>query len=183
MNIDSNLSWKQHVQYISKKIKRNVGILSKVRYHVNIAILTSLYYALIYPLLINRVLSWGSTYETTLKPLFVLQKRALRLITFSPYNTHTSPIFKDLSILKLPDIVNYCIALFMFKLKNDLLPKQFQSFAVNVSEVHNYRTRSVANQNLYLPKAKTNYGKFNIRFIGAKTWNSLDSQVLQKYNK
>ena len=57
----------------------------------------------------------------------------------------------------------------MFKLKNDLLPKQFQSFAVNVSEVHNYRTRSAANQNLSLPKAKTNYGKFNIRLIGAKT--------------
>ena len=30
--IDSNLSWKSQVSYIAKKIKRNIGILSKLRY-------------------------------------------------------------------------------------------------------------------------------------------------------
>jgi hypothetical protein len=33
--IDSNLNWKPQIDYITKKIKRNVGILSKLRYYVN----------------------------------------------------------------------------------------------------------------------------------------------------
>ena len=51
--IDSNLSWKSQVSYIAKKIKRNTGILSKLRYYVNLDILVKLYYALINISLLN----------------------------------------------------------------------------------------------------------------------------------
>ena len=51
--IDSNLSWKSQVSYIAKKIKRNIGILSKLRYYVNLDILAKLYYALINISLLN----------------------------------------------------------------------------------------------------------------------------------
>ena len=55
--IDSNLSWKPHIEYISKKLKRSLGILSKIRYYVDINILTGLYYALIYPFLIYGIIT------------------------------------------------------------------------------------------------------------------------------
>ena len=51
--IDSNLSWKSQVSYVAKKIKRNIGILSKLRYYVNLDILAKLYYALINISLLN----------------------------------------------------------------------------------------------------------------------------------
>ena len=51
--IDSNLSWKSQVSYIAKKIKRNIGILSKLRYYVNLDVLVILYYALINISLLN----------------------------------------------------------------------------------------------------------------------------------
>ena len=51
--IDSNLSWKSQVSYIAKNIKRNIGILSKLRYYVNLDILVKLYYALINISLLN----------------------------------------------------------------------------------------------------------------------------------
>ena len=51
--IDSNLSWKSQVSYIAKKIKRNIGILSKLRYYVNLDILAKLCYALINISLLN----------------------------------------------------------------------------------------------------------------------------------
>ena len=41
------LKWKEHVNYLMKKIERNVGLLSKVRYFVDLKTLISLYYALI----------------------------------------------------------------------------------------------------------------------------------------
>jgi len=45
--IDSNLLWKSQVSYIAIKIKRNIGILSKLRYYVNSDILVELCYAVI----------------------------------------------------------------------------------------------------------------------------------------
>jgi hypothetical protein len=75
--IDSNLSWKPQVDNIAKKIKRSVGVLSKLRYYVNINILTNIYYALICPYLIYGITVWGNTYLTTLQPLFVLQKKSM----------------------------------------------------------------------------------------------------------
>ena len=48
---DSNLNWKPYLHELSKKISRGIGVLSKIRYHVNRNILLQLYYSLIYPFL------------------------------------------------------------------------------------------------------------------------------------
>lgn len=74
--IDSNLSWKSQVSYIALKIKWNIGILSKLRYYVNLDILIEQYYALMYPLLIYGLISWGDTYSSTTQPLFILKKKS-----------------------------------------------------------------------------------------------------------
>ena len=116
--IDSNLLWKSQVSYIGKKIKQNIGILSKLRYFVNSDILVKLYYALIYPFLTYGLISWGNTYSSTTQPLFILQKRAMRVMTFSKFHEHSSPIFKRLNIVKLPDLVFLNIAVFMHKFHN-----------------------------------------------------------------
>ena len=47
------ISWKTPVNNISKKIKRSMGILSKLRYFLSIKTLLSLYYALVEPFLNN----------------------------------------------------------------------------------------------------------------------------------
>ena len=62
--IDTNLRWKEHVNYLNKKIKRSIGLLSKIRYYVDLGCLTKLYQTLIYPFLIYGVVAWGNTYET-----------------------------------------------------------------------------------------------------------------------
>ncbi len=72
---DSSLGWKFHIDSICKKIKKSIGILSKLRYFVSLKILVNLYYALIYPFLTYGLIVWGNTYSTTLQPLFILQKR------------------------------------------------------------------------------------------------------------
>ena len=81
--IDSHLNWKKQVEFIGKKIRRSIGILCKLRHYVDLNILVKLYYALIYPFLTYGILIWGNTYDTTLKPIFILQKKAVRIITFS----------------------------------------------------------------------------------------------------
>ena len=164
--IDSNLSWKKQVECVVKKIRRSIGILSKIRHYVRQEILLSLYYALIYPFLIYGLIAWGNTYESTINPIFVLQKKAIRVITFSSFDHPSSPLFKSLDLIKFLDLVTFHIAIFMYKFHNHLLPSVFQSFFIKVDKIHCYNTRHAAKQSFYLPKVRTNYGKFNIRFQG-----------------
>ena len=126
--IDSNLNWKKHAESVVKKIRRSDGILSKIRYYVSTEILMNLYYALVYPFIMYGLIVWGNTYETTIKPVFVIQKRAVRVITFSNFDQHSSPLFKALKIVKFPDLVTYLIAIYMYKFHNQLLPGVFASF-------------------------------------------------------
>ena len=101
----------------------------------------------------------------------------MRIITFSAYDDSSSPLFNELSIIKLFDLVNLHIAIFMFKFHNNLLPTAFSLFFKKIQQVHKYNTRLSAKQSYYIPKARTNYGTFNIRFQGPKVWNDIDEQL------
>ena len=65
----------------------------------------------------------------------------------------------------------------MFKFHNNLLPTAFSLFFKKIQQVHKYNTRLSAKQSYYIPKARTNYGIFNIRFQGPKVWNDIDEQL------
>jgi len=111
---DSNLNWKPYLHELSKKVSRGIGVLSKIRYYVNRNILHQLYYSIIYPFLTYGLWIWGNTYSTTLKSLITLQKRAIRTISFSKPDEHSEPLFKELEILKLTDLVTLHNALLMY---------------------------------------------------------------------
>lgn len=179
--MDSNLSWKEHIKQLSKKISRGIGLISKLRHYVSKCILTQLYYSLIYPFLTYGVIIWANTYVSTLKPIIILQKKAIRIMTFSKYDDHTSPLFKNVNILKFSDIIHYHNSLFLFKFHSNMLPIAFQEFFVQTSTRHKYNTRLASSSSYYIPPVRTNYGKFNIRFNGAIIWNNID-ESFKRFN-
>ena len=61
--VDSNISWKSHINYIAQKIKRSIGILSKLRYFLNTKTLLSLYYTLVEPFFNYCIIAWGNAYQ------------------------------------------------------------------------------------------------------------------------
>ena len=144
---------KNQVSYIVKKIKRNVGIISKLHYYVNLDILVKLYYTLVYAFLTYGLISWRNTYPSTVQPQFNLQKRAIRIIKFHNFIERSSPIFKRLNIIKLSDLVFLNIAVFMYKFHNIYLPSVFDTFFYQVNR-HNYNTRSAPNMSYTLPKVR-----------------------------
>ena len=138
---------------------------------VNINIMMNLYNSLIYPILTYGIIAWGNTYPTTKDPLFLLQKKTLRLITFSAYREHTNPLFIKHQIIKFHDLIYYHNAIFVYNFHMGNLPKIFDKFFESVDKKHNYKIRLVSKTYYYLSKARTNYGKFNIRFAGVKACN------------
>ena len=65
----------------------------------------------------------------------------------------------------------------MYSYHKNLLPQCFSNLYVVANERHNYSTRFASKSSLRLPSVKTNYGKFNIRFAGAKAWNAIDQDM------
>ena len=66
---------------------------------MNSDILVKPYYALIYPFLTYGLISWSNTSSSATQPLFVSQKRAIRVLTFSKFREQSSPIFNALILL------------------------------------------------------------------------------------
>ena len=109
VKIDSNLNWKCEVKCIAKKIKRSIGIISKLHHYVGQKILVNIYYALVYPFFIYGILVWSNSYPSTIQPLFILQKRAMRIISFSKFDAPSSPLLRNLNIIKLYDLAIFIL--------------------------------------------------------------------------
>ena len=87
---------------------------------------------------------------------------------------YTSPLFSQLHLLKLHDYIKFQTLYFMYQFEAGKVPSNFDSFFIKTSSMHNVRTRFATRSSFYLPKIRTNYGKFNIRYNGPKLWNELD---------
>ena len=155
ITFDSNLTWKSHVNELCLKLSKTVGILSKVRHFVNKHILVMLYYSLIYPFLTYGVHVWGLTFPSFLTQLFIIQKKAIRIISFSEPKSHSEPLFKSLDLLKLNDVIELQILSFVYQWSHRLLPPCFSEYFKFTSSVHSYSTRQSSKRNLYLASVNT----------------------------
>ena len=75
--------------------------------------------------------------------IVILQKETVRIINFQPRNSHTSPLFKQSSILKFQDKVCLENILFVSKSLDNLSPSVFNTWFSFSSDQHNYETSSV----------------------------------------
>ena len=88
-----NMTWDAHINDISKKISKAIGILYQLNHIYLQRILFTLYTALRVPHLNYCLILWGSYIKESHR-LHLLQKKALRIITNSHYLAHSEPIFK-----------------------------------------------------------------------------------------
>ena len=69
----------------------------------------------------------------------------------------------------------YLLALFMYSYFNDKLPENFNDYFTKNSYLHDYNTRTACK--LHLDYQRINYGKFSIKYRGAKLWNTLPENL------
>ena len=91
--IHENLSWKPHISAVCDKVSKVIGVLCKSGRYLPLSTLKTLYNFLFLPYINYCILIWASTYSSYLKPLYVLQKKAVRIITFFLRAHPLSPFF------------------------------------------------------------------------------------------
>ena len=188
--IDSSLTWKYHIDNLSKKISRSIGVMYKIREFVNKNILMNLYYGLVYPHLLYAIQVWGLAFDTNIKKIEVLQRRVIRMITFNDQTlgyigplVDTSPLFKELELLKVKEIFELRLSKFIFDCINGISPIQFNTwFTLNI-EIHSHASRGnfsvqnnsnelVQTNNLFRLGGRTSYyGLRSIKSYGPRIWN------------
>ena len=79
----------------------------------------------------SGILLWGFEADK----VFELQKKAIRIITKSPYLAHTEPLFKKEKLLKIEDIFKISCLKFYYRLVNNMLHKNLKKLFTFVNRL------------------------------------------------
>ena len=175
VTIDENLSWKNHIDGITKTISRNIGMINKLKFFIPERILRTLYCTLVLPYINYGILIWGKACKTYLEKIHKLQKWAVRIISNSHYRSHSAPLFQKHNILNVYDSYKLELGVFMYQYVNGSLPISFNAFFTKLSDIHKYDTRNKSNYNL--TRNKKVFADKAIRTMGPILWNSLDKNI------
>uniref|UniRef100_A0A3Q3ITX2 Reverse transcriptase domain-containing protein n=1 Tax=Monopterus albus TaxID=43700 RepID=A0A3Q3ITX2_MONAL len=171
--VDDKFSWKSHIRYVQHKIAKNISILARVRYILDGKALRILYSSLILPYLEYGVENWGNTYKSSLQPLYILQKRAIRIVHKMGYRDHTNGAFIQSKLLNFFDLVGYKTAVFMYKARNNLLPGGIKKLFHKKGRGIQFKGSVKFKNSCYTYNQK----KFCISISGVKLWNSLSVDI------
>ena len=77
--LDDGLLFKTHINMLTKKLSRVVGVLSKVKLFLKKSLLLGLYYEIFHSHLQNGILSWSATYKSYYSKIAILQNKAVKI--------------------------------------------------------------------------------------------------------
>uniref|UniRef100_A0A671WXI2 Reverse transcriptase domain-containing protein n=1 Tax=Sparus aurata TaxID=8175 RepID=A0A671WXI2_SPAAU len=171
--IDNKLCWKPHINYIKTKISKSIAVLHKVKDFLNQVSLYTLYCSFILPYISYCVEVWGNTYNTNTKPIFILQKRAIRIVNKTTYRETTNPLFSKLKALKFNDLVDFKTVQIMYKAKNKLLPSTIQELFQFKENHYSLRGNDIFKKQL----VRTNTKYHCITVKGVTLWNNCNKEL------
>ena len=114
---------------------------------------------------------WGCASQTQLNCLLLLQKKIIRIMSFSQYLANTNPLFLSIEVLPLRKTFLYKVGLIMYKYSNNHLPECISLYIIYLrnDSIHEHNTRG-CHQLRVLPGAKT------FSNISARIWNVLTNK-------
>ena len=173
---DQKLNFKTHIEKIKSKIAKSLFALRQVKNLLSDPALLSLYFSTIHCHLVYGIQIWGCANQTTLSELYKKQKQAIRLISKAKYNAHTEPLFKQLQILPLPDLIKYFNLQFMHKFKHNSLPSSFvNSWVRQEASIHDIRNKD----DILVPRSRINQTARLPLSEFPKLWNQFDHDEIR----
>ena len=174
--IDQHVNWKEHINLIKSKVSKNLGVMYKAKDFLNQNCLKKLYFSFIHAYINYCNIAWASNFKTYLKKLYTIQKKASRIIMNKHIYAEARPLMKRLFILNVYQLNLFQTVLFMFKLRNNKLPKVFQTQFSTIN--HKYPTR-YSHNNYYIPRTILRKTDFALTHRGPTLWNKIPSNEMK----
>ena len=174
IHLDQNLRFNNHIQHISGKVSKTVGILHKLKLTIPDYILKHLYNSLILPYLTYGIEVWHAAPKVLTEKISILQKKSIRAIHNLDYNAHTNEFFKRDNILKLEDLykLNLCSHLYSYTNSTE---NSFYSRINPHSDTHNHYTRN--RNNLVLPRYSKTSSQSSFIYQSIKEWGNIPVSI------
>lgn len=173
--LDEKLNWKGHINIIKTKVSRGIHLISKLRNYININTLKMVYFSTVYPHLSYCITAWGGTYPSTILPIYKLQKRCIRIMSNSTFNSHTKPLFIKLNLLPLNYIYKLNLGKLFHKINNHKIIGTYNLIPIN--KIHNYDTRLSKGDNYYQNFNRLNIGQTTCSARGLQFWREIPKEI------
>ena len=176
------MTWREHIQFVTKKLSKAIGVLYRLRPYVNSDILRNVYYAIIYSHLNYGISSWGSALPTDLEPLQVKQNHSIRIVYDLDRRHNRNNMYFTNKLLKINEIYHSVLLQFLHKFHNNNLPPAFDRYFGYASDVHRYNTRYASNFNFHVQRTHNNYGTRAPCNLSTRLWSQItpDSKSLSE---
>ena len=178
--IDNHLTWKVHINNITAKLSKGVGILLRLSYEFSDEISIIIYNILILPYLTYCCAIWGFTYYAYINKLMPI-KNVIRIIAHLPAYSNSPLIFLNLKILDIFQLIEFHSLIFMFQPLNNALPSTFEHKFLKDNDYHSYDTRN--NDSLRITFFKLAISKNTMFEHGTKIWNNLSPEIKSVKNE
>ena len=126
-------------------------MLVKARHYVPLNELKNVYHAIFSSHLMYGCQIWSQKLLSVTDKISILQKNAVRIMTYSDFNAHSVPLFKQLDILKFQDNIVLQNCLFVYDYLKGNLPSSFDFTFNRVEESHSINIRRAVAGLLSIP--------------------------------
>lgn len=145
--------------------------MRKLYYFLPCKVLFLIYFSLIHSHIQYLCSIWGNSCKSNLKPIQILQNRALKAIHGLPNDHSTFDLYSKSGVLPIKGIFNSQICTFV---KGVLDNKTYSTIKLNEIQ-NNITTRSAGH--LYYSTVRTNSGMMSINYSGPKLYNAVPNAL------
>ena len=175
--LDEELSWRNHIEYIEKKLIKLTSLFYKIRQRLTPECRKALYFSMVYPHLTYAVELYGGAPESNIHKLQILQNKFLKILQlqgprfptsklYINYNTHKIHELHEISLLHLIHKIIY---------HPSELPKIYANYLTFNCIVHDHDTRH--KNDIFPHHVKTIFGTRDFKFKSHLLWNNLPEEI------
>ena len=162
LEVDDSLSWSNHIAGLATKLSRSCYALHQLKRSCGLEVVKTFYFSNFYSQMRFGVIHWGMNSNSS--RIFILQKRAIRIMFSIPRGESCRAIFKDHGLMTFYDVYILEILCFVYRFK-----ERFDN-----STEHGYHTR---HSHRLLP-IRHRYSAYqrSLNYMGCKLFNALPNK-------
>ena len=174
--VDNKLSFRSHIEYVKTRLGKQSGIISKLRHFVPKFELMNYYKTNVVPIIEYGILVFGCCSYKAQEPIFIMQKKILKLIYFRKRSDSCDDIFLKNECLTVYKLHIYELLKFVLRsiFKIHPIDSLNKFFVFSSQKVR----RSSKIQLLQEPLCKLQIERYSIKYHATKLYNLRINQIL-----
>ena len=173
LHINENLNWIIHIDSLIMTLVKYFGIFNQQKDYVSNQLARKLYYAFVYSNISYGIEVYGSCSDTSLDRLQVIQNRLLKLLLRLDPCTSTNFLYSELNILKVRDLYNTSLLLFVHANLQGNCPAAVKNYFVRRNSTYNSRQTG----HLEYRRERLDLGTSGVQYHAAELWNLLNDVI------